>query len=78
MKNEMRREITYLFWLRYVVFLSSVWKNVGMTMTCNRCDVMNLASDLSSQSTVSSKKASNMAKFGDICFTKVCLLSHIK
>ena len=24
------------------VFLSSVWKNVGMRMTCNRCDVMNI------------------------------------
>ena len=33
---------------------------------------------LSSQSTVSSKKASNMAKSNDICFTKVCLLSHIR
>ena len=26
----------------YVVFLSSAWKNVGMTVTCNRCDVMNI------------------------------------
>ena len=32
---------------------------------------------LSSQSTVSSKKASNMAKSGDICFTKVCLLYEV-
>ena len=36
MKNEMRSEITCLFGLA-VVFLSSAWKNVGMTMTCNRC-----------------------------------------
>ena len=32
---------------------------------------------LSSQSTVSSKKASNMAKSGDVCFTKVCLLYEV-
>ena len=32
MKNEMRSEITDLFWLSYVVFLSSAWKNVGMTI----------------------------------------------
>ena len=32
---------------------------------------------MSSKSTVSSKKASNMAKSGDICFTKVCLLYEI-
>ena len=28
------------FWLRYVVFMSSAWKNVGMT--CNRCDGLNV------------------------------------
>ena len=28
MKNEMRSEITYSFWLNYVVFLYSAWKNV--------------------------------------------------
>ena len=28
------------FWLSCVVFLSSAWKNVGMTVTCNRCDVL--------------------------------------
>ena len=33
---------------------------------------------LSNQSTVSIKKASNMAKSDGICFPKVCLLSHIK
>ena len=27
-----------------VVFLSSAWKNVGMAMTCNKCDVMNIMS----------------------------------
>ena len=27
----MRSETTYLFWSSYVVFLSSAWKNVGMT-----------------------------------------------
>ena len=32
---------------------------------------------LSSQSKVSSKKASNVAKSGDICFTKVCLLYEV-
>ena len=32
---------------------------------------------LFSQSTVPSKKASNMAKSGDICFTKVCLLYEV-
>ena len=32
---------------------------------------------LSSQSTVSSKQASNMAKSGDICFRKVCLLYEV-
>ena len=31
---------------------------------------------LSSQSAVSIKKASNMAKSGGICFPKVCLLSQ--
>ena len=32
MKNhEVRSEITYLFWLSYVAFLSNAWKNVGMT-----------------------------------------------
>ena len=25
-----------------VVFLSSAWKNVGVTMTCNECDVVNI------------------------------------
>ena len=29
-------------WLSYVVFLCSAWKNVGMTVTCNRHDVMNI------------------------------------
>ena len=43
MKNEMRSKITCLFLLSYVVFLSSAaWKNVGMTMTCNRCDAVNI------------------------------------
>ena len=27
----MRSETTYLFWWSYVVFLSTAWKNVGMT-----------------------------------------------
>ena len=27
------------FWLSYVVFLSSAWKNVGMTIACHRRDV---------------------------------------
>ena len=40
MKNEVKSEITYLFLVGVAVFLSSVWNNVGMTMTCNRCDVM--------------------------------------
>ena len=35
----MRNEIFFLGWA--VVFLSSAWKNVGMPVTCNRCDVMN-------------------------------------
>ena len=38
MKNEMRSKITSLFWLSCVVFLSSALENVGMTMTCNRCE----------------------------------------
>ena len=25
-----------------MVFLSSAWKNVCMTMTCNRCDVIDV------------------------------------
>ena len=29
----MRSEITYLFWFSYVVFLSSAWKTVGMTIS---------------------------------------------
>ena len=29
----MRSEITYLFGLSYVVFLSSAWKTVGMTIS---------------------------------------------
>ena len=33
MKNEMISEITHLFWSNYVVFLSSVRTNVGMTLT---------------------------------------------
>ena len=28
MKNQLRSEITYLYWLSYVVFLSSAWNNV--------------------------------------------------
>ena len=47
MKNEMRIFFFFFFgggggggWA--VVFLSSAWKNVGMTMTCNWCDVMNI------------------------------------
>ena len=32
----------FCFWLSYVVFLSSVWKKVGKTVTCNRCEVMNI------------------------------------
>ena len=32
-KNETRSEITYRFWFSYFVFLSSTWKNVGMTPT---------------------------------------------
>ena len=35
MNNEMRSEITSLFLVELFVFLSSAWKNVGMTMTCN-------------------------------------------
>ena len=37
----MRRKAKSLicFWLSYVVFLSSAWKNVGMTIACHRCDV---------------------------------------
>ena len=30
----------YLFFGRA---MSSAWKNVGMTVTCNRCDVINRA-----------------------------------
>ena len=37
-----RTMLSNCLWLRYVVFVSSAWKNVGMTMTCNRCDVMNI------------------------------------
>ena len=32
-KNEMRSEITYLFWLSYVVFRPVLGKNVGVTAT---------------------------------------------
>ena len=37
----MRRKAKSLicFWLSYVVFLSSAWKNVGMTIACHRRDV---------------------------------------
>ena len=38
MKNEMRNEITFFFfWLSYVVFLASAWKNVGMTLVSGLC-----------------------------------------
>ena len=40
MKNETRSEVTSRFWLSCVVFLSSAWKNVDMTMMCNRCRVL--------------------------------------
>jgi len=30
------------FCLSYIVFVSSAWRNVGMTMTCKRCDVINI------------------------------------
>ena len=30
------------FGLSYAILVSSAWKNVGMTMTCNRCDVINI------------------------------------
>ena len=39
MKNERKRLI--LFWLSFYS-LSCAWKIVGMTMTCSRCDVMNI------------------------------------
>ena len=32
----MRSEITYLFWLSYIAFLPSAWKNVGMNI-CRLC-----------------------------------------
>jgi len=38
MKNDMRGEVAYLF---AVVVFGACRKNVGMTMTCNRYDVMN-------------------------------------
>ena len=41
MKNEMKTKSFICFCLSYV-FLSSVLKNVGMTMTCYGCDVMNI------------------------------------
>ena len=39
----MRKEDCFLLFLLLfmVEFLSSAWKNVGMTMTCNSCDVTN-------------------------------------
>ena len=39
MKNERKRLV--LFWLSFCS-LFSAWKIVGMTMTCNWCDVMNI------------------------------------
>ena len=39
MKNERKRRI--LFWFSFYS-LFSAWKSVGMTMTCNWCDVMNI------------------------------------
>ena len=39
MKNDMRDEVTYLF---VVVVFSACRKNVGMIMTCNRYDAMNI------------------------------------
>ena len=40
MNNQKRKEITSF--LVDFSFFSPSWKNVGMTMTCNRCDVMNI------------------------------------
>ena len=40
MKNDMRGEVTYLLLLLLCSVLAR--KNVGMTMTCNRYDVMNV------------------------------------
>ena len=39
MKIYMRSEITYLFGLSCVVFLSSTWKNVGMTIRLCFCPI---------------------------------------
>ena len=40
MVKKMKWKAKNTYQLSYVVFLSSAWKTVGMTMTCNRCDVM--------------------------------------
>ena len=39
----MRSEITYLFWLSYVVFLSSAWKNVGITIKFHDMKFQNMS-----------------------------------
>ena len=43
-KRKMKWEAKSVICFRssYAVFLSSAWENVGMTMMCNRCDVMNI------------------------------------
>ena len=40
MKNK-REKKSYVVFAKYCR-LFSVWKNAGMTMTCNRCDAMNI------------------------------------
>ena len=42
MKMRCRTRTLICFWLSYFIFVIIAWKNVGMTMTCNRCDVMNI------------------------------------
>ena len=38
----MKNEMTNLLFGSVVVHLSSAWKNVGITITGNRCDVMSI------------------------------------
>ena len=38
-----------------VELLFGAWKNVGMTMTCNRCDVMNITTQMAHKTQMAQK-----------------------
>ena len=64
MKNELRSKIIYLFFGCAVVFLSSAWKNVGMTVMCTRCDVMNIMWCKNKMEQKSTEKGEEMGREG--------------